>query len=123
MTNNTPFQTQLDASPITRTMWLLWLLSAGLIALDGFDFFVIGVALPFLQRDFGLNAATMGAIATAAVAGSLVGSLTLGPVTDRVGRRLMLIVDVGIFVVATAGSALAWNAASLIFFRFFNKIH
>ncbi|MEO0408203.1 MAG: MFS transporter [Cyanobacteria bacterium P01_A01_bin.135] len=118
LTNNTPFQTQLDASPITRTMWLLWLLSAGLIALDGFDFFVIGVALPFLQRDFGLNAATVGAIATAAVAGSLVGSLTLGPVTDRVGRRLMLIVDVAIFVVATAGSALAWNAASLIFFRF-----
>lgn len=116
--NRNSFEERLDASPITRTMWLLWLLSAGLIALDGFDFFIIGVALPFLQRDFGLNATTIGAVATAAVAGSLVGSLTLGPITDRVGRQLMLIVDVAIFVIATAGTALAWNAASLIAFRF-----
>jgi MFS family permease len=99
-------------------MGLLWLLSAGLIALDGFDFFIIGVALPFLQRDFGLGAATLGAIATAAVAGSLVGSLTLGRLTDQVGRQPMLILDVVLFVVATAGTALAWNAASLIGFRF-----
>lgn len=112
------FEARLDASPLTRTMGLLWLLSAGLIALDGFDFFVIGVAIPFLQRDFGLDAAAVGAVATAAVIGSLVGSLTLGPITDRVGRRLMLIVDVALFVVATLGTALAWNAASLIGFRF-----
>jgi MFS family permease len=99
-------------------MGLLWLLSAGLIALDGFDFFIIGVALPFLRQDFGLNATTVGAVATAALVGSLVGSLTLGPVTDRVGRQRMLVVDILLFVVATAGTALAWNAAALIAFRF-----
>ncbi|WP_225914061.1 hypothetical protein [Leptolyngbya ohadii] len=42
-------------------MWLLWALSAGLIALDGFDFFIIGVALPFLQRDFSLSPTKIGA--------------------------------------------------------------
>jgi MFS family permease len=118
MISTPSFETQLDESPITRTMWLLWLLSAGLIALDGFDFFIIGVAIPFLKQDFGLDAVAIGAVATAAVAGSLVGSLTLGPITDRVGRQLMLIVDVAIFVIATAGTALAWNTASLIAFRF-----
>jgi MFS family permease len=116
--NPDSFEARLDDSPITRTMWLLWLLSAGLIALDGFDFFIIGVAIPFLKLDFGLSAIAIGAVATAAVAGSLVGSLTLGPITDRVGRQLMLIVDVAIFVIATAGTALAWNATSLIAFRF-----
>ena len=59
-----------------------------------------------------------GAIATAALAGALIGSLTLGPVTDRVGRQLMLVVDIGLFVVASAATALAWNAGSLLFFRF-----
>jgi MFS family permease len=112
------FKQRLDASPITRVMWLLWALSAGLIALDGFDFFIIGVALPFLKLDFELNAAEIGAVAVAAVAGSLVGSLTLGPITDRIGRQTMLLVDVAIFVIATAGTALAWNPASLILFRF-----
>ncbi|MGJ3247657.1 MAG: MFS transporter [Elainellaceae cyanobacterium] len=113
-----PFEQRLDASSVTRVMWLLWALSAGLIALDGFDFFIIGVAIPFLQRDFNLEAAEVGAVAVAAVAGSLVGALTLGPITDRVGRQVMLMVDVAIFVLATAGTALAWSATSLIAFRF-----
>lgn len=112
------FEQRLDASRITRVMWLLWALSAGLIALDGFDFFIIGVAIPFLQRDFGLSSAEIGAVAVAAVAGSLVGSLTLGPITDKIGRQTMLMVDVAIFVIATALTALAWNATSLIVFRF-----
>lgn len=99
-------------------MWLLWALSAGLIALDGFDFFIIGIAIPFLQRDFGLGTGAVGAVAVAAIAGSLVGSLTLGPITDKIGRQTMLMVDVAIFVIATAGTALAWNPASLIVFRF-----
>lgn len=112
------FEQRLDASKITRIMWLLWVLSAGLIALDGFDFFIIGVAIPFLQRDFGLGSTEVGAVAVAAIAGSLIGSLTLGPITDKVGRQVMLLVDIAIFVIATAGTALAWNAASLIAFRF-----
>ncbi|MBV8883283.1 MAG: MFS transporter [Chroococcidiopsidaceae cyanobacterium CP_BM_RX_35] len=112
------FEQRLDASEITRVMWLLWALSAGLIALDGFDFFIIGVAIPFLKRDFDLSSTEVGAVAVAAVAGSLLGSLVLGPITDKIGRQIMLIVDIAIFVIATAGTALAWNAASLIVFRF-----
>lgn len=112
------FEQRLDAAEITRPMWLLWALSAGLIALDGFDFFIIGIAIPFLQRDFNLNTLAVGAVAVAAIVGSLVGSLTLGPLTDRIGRQIMLVVDIAIFIIATAGTALAWNAASLIAFRF-----
>lgn len=112
------FEQRLDRAEITPVMWLLWLLSAGLIALDGFDFFIIGVAIPFLQRDFGLNTAAIGTVAVAAVAGSLVGALTLGPLTDKIGRQVMLVVDIAIFIIATAGTALAWNTASLIAFRF-----
>ncbi|MEM9091107.1 MAG: MFS transporter [Cyanobacteria bacterium P01_F01_bin.53] len=112
------FQAELDRSALTRPMWMLWILSAGLIALDGFDFFIIGVAMPFIQRDFGLSVGWVGAIATAALAGALIGSLTLGPVTDKVGRQLMLMVDIGLFVVASAATAFAWNAWSLLIFRF-----
>ncbi|MGB7247520.1 MAG: MFS transporter, partial [Phormidesmis sp.] len=112
------FQHQLDGAELTRPMWMLWILSAGLIALDGFDFFIIGVAMPFIQRDFGLSGGWIGAIATAALAGALVGSLTLGPLTDKVGRQRMLVVDIGLFVVASAATALAWNAWSLLIFRF-----
>lgn len=113
----TAFQQRLDQSAITRPMVRLWLLAASLIALDGFDFFIIGVALPFLQRDLDLGPAAVGAVAAAAVAGSLLGSLFLGPLTDKLGRQPMLIADVILFVVATAGTALAWNLTSLLIFR------
>ncbi|MDX2241010.1 MAG: MFS transporter [Leptolyngbyaceae cyanobacterium bins.302] len=112
------FEQRLDASPITPAMRSLWFLAAGLIALDGFDFFIIGVALPLLQQDFSLSSFEIGAVAVAAVAGSLVGSLTLGAVTDRIGRQRMLLADVVLFIVATTGTVLAWNAISLILFRF-----
>ena len=112
------FQAELDSANLTRPMWMLWLLSAGLIALDGFDFFIIGVAMPFIQRDFGLSASWVGALATAALVGALIGSLTLGPITDRVGRQRMLVIDIALFVVAALATALAWNATSLLFFRF-----
>lgn len=112
------FEQRLDQSPLTPSMWLIWALSAGLIALDGFDFFIIGIALPFLEQDFSLDAAQMGAIAVAAVAGSLVGALTLGPITDKVGRQLMLVIDIVLFVIFSTATALAWNATSLIGFRF-----
>ncbi|HIK29827.1 MAG TPA: MFS transporter [Oscillatoriales cyanobacterium M59_W2019_021] len=99
-------------------MWILWALSAGLIALDGFDFFIIGVAMPFIQRDFEIGAATTGAIAVAAVAGAFAGSLLLGPLADKLGRQRMLELDIALFVIASAATALAWNAESLIAFRF-----
>ncbi|PZO50412.1 MAG: MFS transporter, partial [Phormidesmis priestleyi] len=48
----------------------------------------------------------------------LIGSLTLGPLTDRVGRQLMLMVDISLFIAASIATALAWNAESLLCFRF-----
>ncbi|BAQ64461.1 MFS transporter [Geminocystis sp. NIES-3709] len=112
------FESKLDESKLTKPMWFLWLLSAGLIALDGFDFFIIGIALPFLEKDFNLTTTQIGSIAVSAIIGSLIGSLTLGGITDKIGRQKMLLIDVLIFIISSAGTALAWNAFSLIFFRF-----
>lgn len=112
------FEQALDKSKLTTPMWLLWILSAGLIALDGFDFFIIGIALPFLEKDFLLTPAQIGSVAVAAIFGSLIGSLTLGAITDKIGRQKMLLIDVIIFIISSAGTALAWDAFSLIFFRF-----
>ena len=111
------FQQRLDRSAITPPMVRLWLLAASLIALDGFDLFILGVALPFLRQDLGLGPAALGMVAAAALVVSLLGALTLGPLTDRVGRQPMLVADVLLFVVASAGTALAWNLSSLVIFR------
>ncbi len=46
------FEQLLVETPFTKTQRKLWVLSAMGILLDGFDFFIIGVALPLIARDF-----------------------------------------------------------------------
>src|ERR1700761_6377011 len=40
------FEQHLDDTPFTKTQRKVWILSAMGVLLDGFDFFIIGVALP-----------------------------------------------------------------------------
>jgi hypothetical protein len=112
------FEQHLDDTPFTKTQRKVWILSAMGVLLDGFDFFIIGVALPLIAHDFHMNAATKGLVAVAAVAGAFFGALVFGQVADRVGRKGMFMVDIILFVVFSAASAAAWNPASLIVFRF-----
>jgi hypothetical protein len=112
------FEQHLDDTPFTKTQRKVWILSAMGVLLDGFDFFIIGVALPLIAHDFHLNATIKGLVAVAAVAGAFFGALVFGQVADRVGRKGMFLVDIILFVVFSAASAAAWNAASLIVFRF-----
>jgi MFS family permease len=112
------FEQHLDDSPFTRTQRKVWILSAMGVLLDGFDFFIIGVALPLIAHDFHMNAATKGLVAVAAVAGAFFGALVFGQVADNIGRKGMFLVDIILFVVFSAASAAAWNPASLIAFRF-----
>ena len=112
------FEQHLDDSPFTKTQRKVWILSAMGVLLDGFDFFIIGVALPLIAHDFHMNAATKGLVAVAAVAGAFFGALVFGQVADNIGRKGMFLVDIILFVVFSAASAAAWNPASLIVFRF-----
>ena len=112
------FEQLLDDSTLSATQWQLWLLSAMGVFLDGFDLFIIGVALPLIERDFGIGPTTKGLIAGSAVVGAFVGSAIGGWVTDKFGRKGMFVIDLIFFVVFAAASAFAWNPASLIVFRF-----
>lgn len=50
-----PLGESLDGAEFSRLHLRFWLLAALGIMLDGFDFFIIGVASPLLVEDFGLS--------------------------------------------------------------------
>ena len=112
------FEQHLDETPFTKTQRKVWLLSAMGVLLDGFDFFIIGVALPLIAYQFHLSATMKGMVAVAAVAGAFLGALAFGQIADRMGRKGMFLLDIILFVMFSAASAAAWNAWSLIAFRF-----
>ncbi|MFD3581917.1 MFS transporter [Streptomyces sp. NPDC058683] len=113
-----PLGEALDRAPMSRLHVLFWLLAGLGVMLDGFDFFVIGVANPLVSHDFGVSATQKGLLSAAAIVGSVFGAALLGPLGDRVGRRRIFRVDLWMFVVFSLLCTVAWDVWSLMAFRF-----
>lgn len=85
---------------------------------DGYILSSIGIALISLQPVFGLNPLSAGAIGAATLTGILVGAPLFGRFADRFGRRILMIADLGLFVVVSIPQAFVGNVWELIALRF-----
>lgn len=110
--------TAMDDAPFTLRHAHIWFLSSMGIFLDGFDLFVMSIALPLIIVQFAATPLEQGLVASAAVIGAIFGALIGGRLCDRFGRKKVFLVDLLIFIVFAALSAYAWNLESLILFRF-----
>lgn len=109
----------MDSAKLSRLHWKVWFLSAMGICLDGFDLFIIAIALPFIMLSFPhLSPSMTGMILAASPIGCIFGATIFGRFTDKLGRKTVLLIDLLFFVVFAGMSAIAWDAESLIFFRF-----
>lgn len=76
--------------------------------LFGYDIGVMTGALPFLQQDWGLqNAATIGLITSSIMLGAIFGGALAGQLSDRFGRRKMILASAIIFVIGSILSGIA----------------
>jgi len=108
----------LDSLAFGRMHRRVWALSAMGIMLDGFDFFIMGVAIPLIAKDFGSSPFEVGLASSSAVVGAIVGAAVMGPLSDRIGRKLAFQIDLSMFVVFAIASAFAPDVWWLIVFRF-----
>lgn len=91
------------------------------IVFDGYDLIVYGSTVPaLLDYDaWNLTPQRVGSIGSMALAGMLVGALSIGAVTDRVGRRKVLIGCLAFFSLAMAGCSVAPTVEVFAACRFF----
>jgi sugar porter (SP) family MFS transporter len=76
--------------------------------LFGYDWVVIGGAKPFFERYFHLtSAAQKGWANSCALIGCLVGAMVAGALSDKFGRKRLLIFSAALFVVTSLGNASA----------------
>ncbi|QCU78561.1 MFS transporter [Citricoccus sp. SGAir0253] len=90
------------------------------VFLDGFDAVVLGAIMPMLTSDpdMGIDNATGTVIATAGLVGMMIGALGMGWLTDRFGRRRLLIGAVIAFSVLTFVTGFAQDAFTIGLLRF-----
>ena len=94
------------SSPMGRMQIIVVALTIGLNALDGFDVLSISYASPGIMAEWGINRAALGFVLSAELVGMAVGSILLGGVADRFGRRptmlgCLLVMAIGMFMVTT----------------------
>jgi MFS transporter, putative metabolite:H+ symporter len=82
------------------------------------EILLIGFVQPIFASLWDLSGRMQGLVNSAALAGSLVGSLTLGRLADRIGRRSIFQYSILWYAVFTALTALAWGPWSVMTFRF-----
>jgi sugar porter (SP) family MFS transporter len=99
-------------------IWVISTVAALGGLLFGWDWVVIGGAKPFFQRYFQLTSETqIGWANSCALIGCLVGALVTGVLSDRFGRKRLLIVSALLFAVTSLGNALADTFSVFIFWR------
>ncbi len=82
-------------------------ITIGLNALDGFDVLAISFASPGIARAWGIDRAALGFVLSMELIGMGLGSIFLGGVADKIGRRRTLL---GCLTVMTVGMIMATRA-------------
>jgi DHA1 family bicyclomycin/chloramphenicol resistance-like MFS transporter len=102
-------------TPRQRLVYILVL--GALTALGSFTIDLYLPAFPVIENEFGVSTALIQLTLTATTLGFAAGQLFVGPWSDRVGRRLPLVVATSIHVAASIGVALSPGIEWLFVFR------
>jgi len=99
-------------------IWTISVVAAMGGLLFGYDWVVIGGAKPFFERYFELTSEfSRGWANSCALIGCLAGALIAGALSDRFGRKRLLIVSAFLFAVTSVGNGLAPDFTTFIVWR------
>lgn len=90
------------------------------IVFDGYDLVVYGTTIPQIlaYKEWGVTPERAGAIGSYALMGMLIGTLTVGAITDVLGRRKIMLISITWFSAAMGLSALSTSPEMLGLLRF-----
>ncbi|MFV3075234.1 MFS transporter [Niveispirillum fermenti] len=103
----------LDAAPMHWRQWVVVCLCIALNALDGFDVLAISFAAPGIAAEWGIDRAMLGIVLSMELIGMATGSVLIGNLADRIGRRPTILACLVVMAAGMLLSALARDVAFL----------
>ncbi len=102
----------------TAYIWFISVVAALGGLLFGYDWVVIGGAKPFYEKFFHLTTPSeIGWAMSSALIGCLLGAVASGILSDRFGRKRLLLLSALIFTVSSIGTGMADNFTSFLIWR------
>lgn len=103
---------------LSRRRKVLYILLLGaLTALGPFTVDLYLPAFPALEASLGVSEAAVQLTLTGTTVGFALGQLVVGPISDKFGRRIPLIIATALHIAASVGAALSTDITSLGIFR------
>ena len=109
--------TTLDDAPVNSFHRRLVAIALGGPFCDGYLLGIIAVALGQITPQLHLGSVWSGLLASSALIGVFVGALVFGAITDRIGRRLMYVLNLAVFAAASIPQFFVGHAWQLFLLR------
>lgn len=116
-TDGTDIRRLLDDAPMSRQQIAAIILCIFLNALDGFDVLAISFASPGIAAEWGVDRAALGIVLSMELIGMAAGSVILGGLADRVGRRPTTLLCLAIMASGMLAAVWAGSLVSLSIIR------
>ena len=110
---------RLDRLPWSRFHWLVVCALGTTWILDGVEVTLVSTMSGVIKdpRALGLSDGQIGLAASIYLAGAVLGALVFGRLTDKLGRKRLFTVTVGLYFAATVLTGLSWDFWSFSLFR------
>jgi len=109
----------IDQSPISRQQVIVIFVCFLINIIDGIEILAISFAAPAIAADWDITPQALGIVFSAALAGMFLGAILISPLSDRIGRRKMILLCLTIISIGIIATAFAQSISQLIFFRLF----
>ncbi len=113
---------RLERLPISRELTVARIVIGSATFFDAYTVLAIAYAMPVLAREWNLTPGQIGAILSAGYLGQFFGALFFGWLAERIGRLNVLLITVVVFTSMDLACLFAWDATSMMAFRFVQGI-